>query len=280
MVKYFFEKGGKIMQLPIENCNYKIDFVNLEGSTPHTHTVTSEIIQTFDNNGSILINGQLYEMQKNGLYFLHGLSTHFVLPDDINRYNHSIIILNIYEIEQLCKNLNIKKEYDKIFTQKGGTFCALSPENVIKADEIFLKIHNILNDNNEMKYARLAASFTELLELGIKSMSNENNKDKISDIVSFISDNALNKITIDDICKQSNLSKYHLCRIFKENIGVTIGDFIKSRRLSAAKQMLANTNMSITSIAYKCCFTDSSFFSKTFSKEFGITPTAFRAKYR
>lgn len=268
------------MNLPIENCNYKIDYVNIDGSTPHTHTVTSEIIQTFDNDGSILINGQLYKMQKNGLYFIHGLATHFVLPDDINRYNHSIIILNINEIERLCEALNIKKEYDKIFTQKGGTFCALSPENVIKTDEIFLKIYNIMNDNSEMKYANLASLFVELLGIGLKSASSDSNKDKISDIVSFISDNALNKITIDDICKQSNLSKYHLCRIFKENIGVTIGDFIKSRRLSAAKQMLANTNMSITSIAYKCCFTDSSFFSKTFSKEFGITPTAFRAKYR
>lgn len=268
------------MNLPIENCAYKIDFVNLGGSTPHTHTVTSEIIQTFDNDGSILINGQLYKMQKNGLYFIHGLSTHFVLPDDINRYNHSIIMLNTYEIERLCATLDIKKEYDKIFTQKGGTFCSLSAENVIKADSIFLKIYNILNDNSEMKYARLTSLFTELLELGLESMSSENNKDKISDIISFISDNALNKITIDDICAHSNLSKYHLCRIFKENIGVTIGEFIKSRRLSAAKQMLANTNMSITSIAYKCCFTDSSFFSKTFSKEFGITPTAFRAKYR
>lgn len=272
--------GGVRMNFPIVNCNYKIDYVNLKGSTPHTHTVTSEIIQTFDNDGSILINGQLYKMQKNGLYFIHGLATHFVLPDDINHYNHSIIILDINEIEKLCKALDMKAEYDKIFTQKGGTFCSLSNESVIKADEIFLKVYNILNDTGEMKYAKLASLFTELLELGLKNMSSENNKDKISDIISYISDNALNKITIDDICTRSNLSKYHLCRIFKENIGVTIGEFIKSRRLSAAKQLLANTNMSITSIAYKCCFTDSSFFSKTFSKEFGITPTAFRAKYR
>ena len=268
------------MVFPIENCNYKIDYVNIGGSTPHTHTVTSEIIQTFDNDGSILIKGRLYKMQKNGLYFIHGLSTHFVLPDDINRYNHSIIALNTHETEKLCENLHIEKEYDKIFTQNGGTFCSLSPEMVIKTDTIFLEIYNTLNDSSEMKYARLASLFTELLQIGLKSMSDESNKDKISDIISYISDNALNKITIDDICKHSNLSKYHLCRIFKENIGVTIGEFIKSRRLSAAKQMLANTNMSITSIAYKCCFTDSSFFSKTFSKEFGITPTAFRAKYR
>ena len=99
------------MNLPIENCNYKIDYVNLNGSQPHTHTITSEIIQTFDSDGSILINGKLYKMQKNGLFFIHGLATHFVSPDDINKYNHSIIILNTYEIEQLCKNLNIKKDF-------------------------------------------------------------------------------------------------------------------------------------------------------------------------
>jgi AraC-like DNA-binding protein len=132
-----------------------------------------------------------------------------------------------------------------------------------------------------MKYADLSTKFVELLKIGINYMTTENNPNtKISDIVTFISDNALTRITIDDICKHTHISKYHLCRIFKEHIGVTIGDFIKSKRLSVAKQLLADTELTITQIAHHCCFTDASFFSKTFQKEFGIRPTAFRTKYR
>lgn len=270
------------MIFPIHECRYKINYVNEEGTIPHTHTVRSEIIQTFENTGNILINGELYRMQKNGLYFIYGLATHFTVPDDLTRYNHSIILLNIPETEKLCSNLFMTQEYNKIFTERGGCFCPLSPENVIKIDSIFLNIHNILNSpDNTLKYAQLASNLTELLNIGIKFQSADNTPNtKIADIISFISDNALTRITIDDICNKTHISKYHLCRTFKEYVGVTIGEFVKSKRLSVAKQLLSETDLSITRIAYKCCFTDASFFSKTFSKEFGITPTAFRAKYR
>ena len=269
------------MNFPINYCLYKIDTVNIEGATLHTHTVTSEIIQTFENSGNVLINGELYRMQKNGLYFIHGLATHLVAPDDINKYNHSIIILNTPEAEKLCENLFVTKEYAKLFTEKGGTFCALPPEKVLEVDGIFLKIHNILNDDSSMKYARLSSLFIDLLNIGLATKARENNpSSKISDIIAFISDNALNRITIDDICEKTHISKYHLCRMFKKYVGVTVGEFIKSRRLSLAKQLLAETELSVTQIAGRCSFYDASFFSKTFSKEFGISPTKFRAKYR
>jgi len=269
------------MALPVHLCYYKTNRVDEGGTVPHTHTVTSEIIQTFDNDGSVLINGELYRMQKNGLYFIHGLVTHLVVPDDLTHYNHSIILLTTPEIEKLCSNLSITAEYNKIFTEKGGTFCALPPEKVIETDKLFLDTHNILNSDGPMKYAELSLIFVELLKIGINYMSTENNPNtKISDIVSFISDNALTRITIDDVCKHTHISKYHLCRIFKEHIGVTIGDFIKTKRLSIAKQLLADTELTITQIAHRCCFTDASFFSKTFLKEFGMRPTAFRTKYR
>lgn len=270
------------MKFPIHECRYKINFVDEKGTIPHTHTVTSEIIQTFENTGNILINGELYRMQQNGLYFIHGLATHLTIPDDLTRYNHSIILLNTPETEKLCSDLFMTNEYKKIFTEQGGCFCPLSPENVIKADSIFLNIHNILNTSDDtLKYAQLASNFVELLNMGLKfSSTNNNTNSKFADIISFISDNALTRITIDDICKKTHVSKYHLCRTFKENVGITIGEFIKSKRLSVAKQLLSSTELSITQIAYRCRFTDASFFSKTFSKEFGITPTAFRQKYR
>jgi len=269
--------------LPIKSCSYKIDFVNPDGASPHTHTVTSEIIQTFQSDGSILINGKLYKMQKNGLYFINGLATHFVAPEDINRYNHSIIILNAPEMKQICESLKMSGEYSLLFEKNGGTFCELSPEECIETDRLFLKVRNILKDSSEMKYGRLVSVLTELMSIGISktnAASEQKRSDKIGDILSFISDNALEKITIDEISEATHISKYHLCRIFKENIGITIGSFIKNRRLSAAKQLLASTELSVTEIAGKCCFYDSSFFTKTFKKEFGMSPSEFRDKYR
>ena len=258
---------------------YKVNSVNSVGSSPHSHDVISEIIQCFENSGKILINGELYNMKKNGLYFIHGLDTHFVAPEDLNRYNHSIIHLNTPELKKLFYNLGMKEEFKRLFTSKGGTFCELSHEAVIETDKLFLQIDNILNDNRNIKYARLTAALVGLVDIGLKYAENfEKSNDKLTDIISFISDNALNKITIDEICEKTHISKYHLCRIFKENMGVTIGEFIKNRRLSVAKQLLRNSEYKISEISEKCGFSDSGFFAKVFLKEVGITPSAFRAE--
>lgn len=267
--------------LPVKSCAYKIDHVSSNGAAPHFHHANSEIIQCFENSGSILINGELYKMKKNGLYFIHGLDTHFVSPEDINRYNHSIMIIDTPEIQRMFENLGIKEEFKQLFTSHGGTFCELSDEAVIETDKIFLNISNILKDNDGMKYARLAAQLIRLTEIGFNfKETEEKHNDKLSDVFTFINDNALNKLSMDEICEKTHISKYHLCRIFKENMGVTITEFIKNRRLSVAKQLLINSQLKITEIAQKCGFCDSSFFTKVFTKEFSITPTEYRAKYR
>jgi len=267
--------------IPITSCSYKIDSVSSEGSIPHSHNIHSEIIQCFENSGSILINGEYYKMKKNGLYFIHGLDTHFVAPDDLSRYNHSIMFLDTPEVKKLFYNLDMRNEFERIFTSKGGMFCELSEKAVIEADNLFLKIRDILNDEKEMKYARLSSALIELINIGLSfSEKSEKINDKFTDVFSFISDNALNKLTMDEICANTHISKYHLCRIFKENMGVTIWEFIRKRRLSVAKQMLIYTDYKITEVAEKCGFTDSSFFTKVFSKEFGITPTAYRMMYK
>ena len=98
------------MERIIKSCSYKIDDVPPNGSAPHVHVDNSEIIQPFESEGSIMIGGNLYKMKKNGLYFIDGLTTHFVAPKDITKYNHSIITFDIIEMERLCKNLNMIEE--------------------------------------------------------------------------------------------------------------------------------------------------------------------------
>ena len=268
--------------LPIESCQYKIDSVDTRGSMPHTHTSTSEIIQTFENRGKVIINGEVYKMQKNGLYFIHGLASHFVLPDDISTYNHSLIVLNTAEIERMCISLNMIKEYNKVFKAQGGTFCELSNEDVLYADNLILKLSKVCeNPGSDLTYAKMAALLVSLIEIGCKKSTSASYSDsKVSTILTYLNENILSKMTLDDISKSIGLSKFHMCRQFQDNMGISIGEYIKNRRISIAKQLLIETDMSVSEIARHCCFSNSSFFAKIFSQVIGCTPTAYRAKYK
>lgn len=80
------------------------------------------------------------------------------------------------------------------------------------------------------------------------------------------------KITIEELAKLCNVSKYYFCRLFKEETGLSVIQYIISYRISIAETMLKSTDNSIESVAYLCGFDDVSYFYRTFKKIKGISP--------
>lgn len=79
----------------------------------------------------------------------------------------------------------------------------------------------------------------------------------------------------DHLCKMFGLSRASLYRLFEPIGGVT--DYIRTRRLRAAFDMLANDRQrTVGEIAYSCGFPDISAFSRTFRHQFGMSPSEVR----
>lgn len=263
------------------NCHYKISTTTIyDGVMPHTHT-TNEIIQCFEDYGKVLINGKIYPLKRNGLYFIDGIMPHCVLPNDMTKYFHSILIFNNTELKNLCHNLKMVNAYKTLFSDKGGTFCSLSDENVIKTDMLMFQINKELHGDSELKYSKIASNLVSLFDIALNSISNTAQTDStIVKILSYINNNVMSKFTLDDLSDSVNVSKYHMCRMFKEHLNISIGSYITNKRLSIAKHMLLETNYTITEIAENLSFSSQSTFSAKFIKEVGCSPTEFRTKYK
>lgn len=79
----------------------------------------------------------------------------------------------------------------------------------------------------------------------------------------------------DHLCKMFGLSRASLYRLFEPIGGVT--DYIRTRRLRAAFDMLTNDRMrGVGEIAYACGFADISAFSRAFRNQFGMSPSEVR----
>lgn len=85
-------------------------------------------------------------------------------------------------------------------------------------------------------------------------------------------------ISIDDIAGAAGISRYHLSRLFREKSGKTIGEYLQSRRIEAAKELLVLTDRSIAEIAQLLRFCDQSYFIAVFRRKTGITPNSYRQK--
>jgi AraC-like DNA-binding protein len=83
-------------------------------------------------------------------------------------------------------------------------------------------------------------------------------------------------VTIAGLAAEFHVSPSQLSHVFKSITGYSLIDYLISCRLSAAKNLLAESEKSIKEIVDACGFSDESNFSRTFKSKTGMTPSEFR----
>jgi AraC-like DNA-binding protein len=84
-------------------------------------------------------------------------------------------------------------------------------------------------------------------------------------------------ITIDDLSREVALSPYYLIRTFKRVYKKTPHQYLVAQRIARAKELLRNSDLSITEICAAVGFESLGSFSTLFRKEVGISPSAYRS---
>ena len=147
-------------------------------------------------------------------------------------------------------------------------------------DKICLSITKFLFENtqetvNEEKFNHL---FFEMLEyLSNILIIKKTEEDYIDKIFELINDNYENSsFNIKTISDSLHLSHSWLCALFKSKTKYTMQQWLISVRLNKAKELLVDTDLSVSNIAYLCGFNDALYFSTSFKKMYGKSPTCYR----
>lgn len=90
--------------------------------------------------------------------------------------------------------------------------------------------------------------------------------------IDYIEDNLLQDITCDEVAKHIYISTFHFQRTFNMLTGLTIGEYIRNRRLSLAGQEITKENVKVIDIALKYGYETPESFSKAFRRFHEITP--------
>lgn len=97
--------------------------------------------------------------------------------------------------------------------------------------------------------------------------------------IEFIEANIKEKLTAQQIAAKAGYSVYHFCRVFVLQKGITLMDYVRSRKLSVARTELAK-GKKITDVAADYGYETPSGFAKSFKKEFGYSPTTYAVRMR
>lgn len=95
--------------------------------------------------------------------------------------------------------------------------------------------------------------------------------DKIQQILSYINLNLNSKLSLAILEKKFCTNRYYLSRLFKKETGSTIYNYILTKRIALAKQLLSEGN-NVTEACMMCGFNDYSNFIRTFRTVTGYSP--------
>ncbi|HAU5602942.1 TPA: helix-turn-helix domain-containing protein [Citrobacter koseri] len=103
-----------------------------------------------------------------------------------------------------------------------------------------------------------------------------NREKMVRDLIDWIENNLKSQLSLNHVAKKSGYSKWYLQRMFKAVTGRSLGEYIRARRLSRCAVELRLTSGTVLDIAMQYHFDSQQTFTRSFKKQFSITPGKYR----
>ena len=102
----------------------------------------------------------------------------------------------------------------------------------------------------------------------------------IQECLDYIDLHMEESFTLGDMAEKLRYSEVYLCRKFKAETGKTFRDYVRSRKLTRARDMMADPSLPIKEISERLGFCSLSYFGKSFREEFGMSPSEWKMGIR
>jgi AraC-like DNA-binding protein len=222
-----------------------------------------------NGKGKYYVNNKCFELkQGEGFLICPGESTYYK-ADKAEPWEYCWISFDGYDTATILKNCGLSKENLTFKDNSNSSF----KENILAL------IHNYeMNSNNE--YALLGQLYLCFSSIyGLSDLKEKNTYKSYADrALDYIYNHFSYDIKISDIAKYIGIDRTYLYKIFIAEDSISPQHYLISFRLNTAVNLLENTTMNVTEIAYSCGFKDTPTFYKHFKKQFNVTPIQYRKR--
>lgn len=257
---------------------YVQDWDNLS----HEHTFY-QLFGLIGGQGSIVIGGQRYVLEKEQLYLIPPGTRHVISKDDPD---------NIPKFHDI--------KFEILDSQLADAVRQLGTRVRLKHYEWFSRLFDDLleesNQKNPFYYPLINATFFSTLVQIIRDAHESGPGDRgatnlfdlsvpetyeglaIQDVLQYIRDHYARPISLDRLAKLAAVNKTKLITVFKELLGTTPLQYINQLRLQKAKELLINTDINISEVARVAGFRSIHYFSRIFKDKVHCSPKEFRSQ--
>lgn len=227
----------------------------------------------YNSNGSgwLEMNDQIYELPESSAFFIPAGKPHGYYPEG-----------DIWDIRWMVPcGTGLPALYKKFHLENGGVF-TLQDESEL--DRILNQMRmDLIKHPKTGNILAAGAVYRFIMEFVYQTAmihTNECNDTpygrQLLILQEYISTHFVHPITMDDLCKVISVSPQHICRIFKETLGIRPTEYINRVRVDTACSLLLYSHLSIREIGEKCGFQNTNYFCKKFKQYEHITPLEYR----
>lgn len=251
-------------------------FSNIHVAAPHTYPVIHHrcvMILGLHGQGGVIVDGALHRVGPNRGVLIFPFQQHYYARADTHQVLRLFISFESNDLEAHAslrnRTLLLNAEHWQ-FIEKIAAAFQRSEKIPSAGHAVSLWLGLLLESlaDSVRGVARRIHGPTSRLQHAVQRM------------VQFIIQNVHQMTTVFQIARATGVSESHLRRICHQNLGLSLGRFVRRVRISHACKLLTTTEGSVTEIAANSGFASLYSFSRTFKKETGLSPLKYRQRRR
>ncbi len=263
-------------------CGKYIQHTNNE---PHNHDYF-QIISVISGTGVLFVEENQINMEKGFVYLIHPKQEHSIVTSIENTNSENLKLFDVkFTIDNnallidVCKlkmHLQIKS------TQTVNTcFNRIIKESVNKHEHYYSVICSLLQEilvylvrinlKNNLKQ-------TQIFNLNLQEDASFEDSNLMNKLLQYINYNYMHNINIEELSRYVGINRTTLINTFKQMFGTTPMRYVNKIRLEKSKELLENTNASISDISALVGFQSIHYFSNFFKLHENITPAKYRTQ--
>lgn len=269
------------------NINPYVRFARVQKKSVSRHNIVGldhRIFYCTHGTGSITANNRLYIMKPGSFLFIRS-GTPYRNSSDTDE-----MILLAYNFDLFCKKENMGSPISFVYE------CDFQQNMLVEADssvqipdipdvlylsnfykkEIFEEIVNEYNCKEFLYKERCSALLKDTLLCAVRiKENNSNQKEKGSEMISYIKEHFAEPVTNSAIAKHFSYHKNYVNQVFKQQTGKTLHRYLLEYRIKIAVTFLKSGEYTVSEVAALVGFTEISHFTKCFKKINGKTPGSY-----
>lgn len=226
-----------------------------------------QFLFTVKGRGILIVNDKRYILEKNSLLYLPPGLPHEYYPEK-GEWSTCWMVFRGELLAGIMKNMGFEDEM------------IAHDADLTAFEKLFNRLYGLAADNlHSSKKCSLLIYDAVLLAGDILNGKNsaDNTGNMIVDkAVEYINDHYCSDISLNELSDLSGVSPQYFGRLFRERLNMRPMEYIARIKVSKAKIMLLDSDISVTEISEKLGYTSPTYFGIVFRKYEGISPTEFR----